>query len=266
MSSNADVLDFPGTPPAEASPQIGEAGYVVIRDAIDTATLASLRQELAPYLEGALMGRNDFEGYRSERVYSLLRKSPSVAALVEHPAVLAVCDALLHPTYLLSAALVVNLHPGETAQGWHQDDALGAGPPPRAPQGVSTIWAIDDFTRENGATDVIPGSHRWDHAPPSQDEMNGMGVSLEMPAGSVAIFPGNLFHRGGANLSSRKRFGMTIQYCQPWLRQLENMMLAHPPEVARRFSERIQRLIGYELVRGTFVGYVDGRHPSKLLR
>lgn len=266
MSSNVDVLDFPGTPETTHAQQIGEAGYVVIPDAIGATTLAALREQLAPYLTGELMGRNEFEGLQSERVYSLLAKAPAVAELIEHPAVLAVCDALLHPTYLLSAALVVNLHPGETAQGWHQDDALGAGPPPRAPQGVSTIWAIDDFEADNGATDVIPGSHLWDHAPPSQEEMCEMGTSLTMAAGSVAIFPGNLFHRGGANTSPRKRFGMTIQYCQPWLRQLENMMLAYPPEVAREFSERIQQLIGYELVRGTFVGYVDGRHPGKLLR
>ncbi len=266
MSSSVDAPDLPGARGSASSPEIGDSGYVVLRNAIDASTLDLLREQLAPYLTGALMGRNDFEGLRSERVYSLLTKAPAIAQLVAHPAVLAVCDELLHPSYLLSAALVVNLHPGETAQGWHQDDALGAGPPPRAPQGVSTIWAIDDFTADNGATDVVPGSHLWNHAPPSQEEMSEMGVSLEMPAGSVAIFPGNLFHRGGANRSRGKRFGLTIQYCQPWLRQLENMMLAYPPEVARRFPERIRQLIGYALVQGTFVGYVDGRHPSKLLR
>ena len=86
-----------------------------------------------------------------------------------------------------------------------------------------------------------------------------------MSAGSVAIFPGTLYHRGGANRSDEKRLGMTIQYCQPWLRQLENMMLGVPPELAARYSKRIQELVGYALVAGTFVGYVDGRHPRKLI-
>ena len=243
----------------------GERGYVFVPDAIGPSTIAALREQLGPYLRGELMGRNDFEGTRSERVYSLLAKAPAVAELIEHPAVLAVADQLLAPSYLLSAALVVNLHPGETPQGWHQDDALGAPPPPRPVQGVSTIWAFDDFTAENGATDVVPESQRWDHPALAADEMERLRVPLEMSAGSVAIFPGTLYHRAGANRSSEKRFGATIQYCQPWLRQLENMMLAVPPELAARYSRRIQELVGYNLISGTFVGYVDGRHPRKLI-
>ncbi len=244
---------------------IDERGYLVIPDAIPDATIATLRKQLAPYLRGELMGRNDFEGRKSERVYSLLAKAPAVAELIQHPAVLEVCDAYLHPSYLLSAALVVHLHPGETEQGWHQDDALGAPPPPRPVQGISTIWAIDDFSAENGATQVVPSSHLWDHPAPGQQEMDRLGVPLEMSAGSVAVFPGALYHRGGANRTQAKRLGMTIQYCQPWLRQLENMMLAVPPELAARYTERIQQLVGYDLIAGTFVGYVDGRHPRKLL-
>ena len=242
-----------------------EQGYVVLPDAIDEATRDTLRAELAPYLRGALMGRNDFEGFRSERVYSLLAKAPTTARLIEHPDVLAFADAVLAESYLLSAALVVNLHPGESAQGWHQDDALGAPPAPRPVQGVSTIWAIDDFTAENGATEVVPGSHDWTHGPLPRAEMDARAVPLEMPAGSVAIFPGTLYHRGGANRSTGHRLGLTIQYCQPWLRQLENMMIGVPPELAARYSRRVQRMVGYGLVAGTFVGYVDGRDPIKLI-
>jgi ectoine hydroxylase-related dioxygenase (phytanoyl-CoA dioxygenase family) len=240
-------------------------GFVVVPDAIGPSTIATLRDQLAPYLRGELMGRNDFEGFRSERVYSLVAKAPAVAELIEHRAVLEVADSILVPSYLLSAALVVNLHPGETVQGWHQDDALGAPPPPRPVQGVSTIWALDDFTAENGATEIIPGSHLWDHRAKAPAEMDRLSRPLELRAGSVAIFPGTLFHRGGANRSSGMRLGMTIQYCQPWLRQLENMMLGVPPKLAAQYSKRIQEMVGYNLVDGSFVGYVDGRHPSKLI-
>jgi ectoine hydroxylase-related dioxygenase (phytanoyl-CoA dioxygenase family) len=250
-----------------ASLCFAEDGYEVIEDAIAPETIARLRAELSPYLQGRRMGRNDFEGYRSERVYSLLAKAPSVAELVEHPAVLDRVGRVLHPSYLLSAALVVNLHPGETPQGYHQDDALGAPPPPRAAQGVSTIWAVDEFTPENGATEVIPGSHRWDRVPKPEDweALEPLGRPLLLRPGSVAIFPGSLYHRSGANRSQGKRLGLTIQYCQPWLRQLENLMLATPPELAARYSTRIQELVGYSLIAETFVGYVDGRHPSKLI-
>ena len=242
-------------------------GYEIIEDAVDPDAIARLRAELAPYLQGHRMGRNDFEGYRSERVYRLLAKAPSVAGWIEHPAVLERVARFLHPSFLLSAALVVNLHPGETPQEFHQDDALGAPPPPRPAQGVSTIWAIDEFTQENGATEIIRGSHRWNHAPGPSDRsaLESQGRKLLLRPGSVAIFPGSLYHRSGANRSQGTRLGLTIQYCQPWLRQLENMMLATPPELARRYSVRIQELVGYSLVAGTFVGYVDGRHPRKLI-
>ena len=243
-----------------------DRGYVIVADAIGSSTMERLREQLEPYLRGELMGRNDFEGVRSERVYRLLAKAPVVSELIEHEAVLRVADALLAPSYLLSAALVVQLHPGETVQGWHQDDALGAPPPPRAAQGVSTIWAIDAFNSQSGATEVIPGSHRWESPAPADDKMESLAVRLDMSPGSVAIFPGNLYHRGGANQSMRKRLGLTIQYCQPWLRQLENMMLGVPPELAARYSTRIQEMVGYSLMQGTFVGYVDGRHPRKLIK
>jgi ectoine hydroxylase-related dioxygenase (phytanoyl-CoA dioxygenase family) len=251
----------------EAPPSLAEDGYAVIEAAIGPDEIARLRAELAPHLQGRLMGRNDFEGYRSERVYRLLAKAPSVARLIEHPAVLEVVGKFLHPSFLLSAALAVSLHPGETPQGYHQDDALGAPPPPRAPQGVSTIWALDEFTGQNGATEVIPGSHRWDRVPRSDEwgELEPLGRKLLLRPGSVAVFPGTLYHRSGANRSRGKRLGLTIQYCQPWLRQLENLMLATPPELAARYSTRIQELVGYSLVAGTFVGYVDGRHPRKLI-
>jgi ectoine hydroxylase-related dioxygenase (phytanoyl-CoA dioxygenase family) len=251
----------------DAAPDPAEDGYEVIEAAIDPNEIAQLRAELSPHLQGRLMGRNDFEGYRSERVYSLLGKAPSVARLIEHPAVLEVVGRFLHLNYLLSAALVVNLHPGETPQGYHQDDALGAPPPPRAPQGVSTIWALDEFTEENGATEVIPGSQRWSRVPGPDEwgELEPLGRKLLLRPGSVAIFPGTLYHRSGANRSNGKRLGLTIQYCQPWLRQLENLMLAVTPELAARYSIRVQELVGYGLIAGTFVGHVDGRHPRKLI-
>lgn len=251
--------------PAAWKTDLDERGYVIVPDAIDGNTVARLREELSPYLQGELMGRNDFEGTRSERVYSLLTKAPAVADLIEHEAALAVADHYLAPSYLLSAALVVNIHPGETPQEFHQDDALGAPPPPRPPQGVSTIWALDEFTSTNGATDVIPGSHRWAWPWPDAEVQERRSVTLELGPGSLAIFPGTLFHRAGRNRAKTKRLGLTIQYCQPWLRQLENLMLATPPEIAARYSPRIQELVGYSLVEGTFVGYVDGRHPRKLI-
>ena len=249
---------------ADRIQRINTDGFTVIERLIDDAQIATVKRGLAPWLRGEHYGRNDFEGFRSERVYALLAKAPSIAQLVEHPAVLSIVDGLLPPHYLLSAALAINVHPGETPQDFHIDDAAGGFPlrRPRPMQGVSAIWALDAFTDNNGATEVVPGSHLWgeDRKPEERD-----ALKVVMPAGSVLLFAGNLLHRGGANRSDRIRLAITPQYCAPWMRQIENMVLAVPPQVAARYSERIRDLLGYSVVEPGFMGYVDGVHPRRLI-
>ncbi len=247
--------------------QLRHQGYTIIEDALCTAAQARIRGALSPWLQGERHGRNDFEGFHTERVYALLAKAPAVAELVEHPEVLAIVDALLPAHYLLSALLAINIHPGETPQPWHIDDAAGGfGHPafarPRAPLGISTIWALDPFTEDYGATEVIPGSHLWDAARQPRDDE---AVRVLMPAGAVLVFAGNLLHRGGANRSNRPRLAITPQYCMPWLRQLEHMSLAVPPQTAAQYSTRVQELLGYNIIEPGFMGYVDGRHPRALI-
>jgi ectoine hydroxylase-related dioxygenase (phytanoyl-CoA dioxygenase family) len=236
-------------------------GYVIVEDALSAHELDALREALEPLLLDAPLGRNDFEGLRSNRVYALLAKVPAMAPLVAHPHVLGMVDALLEPGYLLSAALAINLLPGETEQSWHFDDGFYTLPRPRPPVSISTIWALDDFTELNGSTEVIPSSHRWGTEVPQGDD--GRRVKVVMPAGSVVVFSGTLWHRGGPNRSDGRRLCVSPQYCQPWGRQQENMMLA----VGRRameYSPRIREMLGYS-IHPPFMGMVDGVHPSRLI-
>jgi ectoine hydroxylase-related dioxygenase (phytanoyl-CoA dioxygenase family) len=228
-------------------------GYVVIEEAVPSALIDEIRAELSPWLQGQNMGRNDFEGLASERVYALLAKAPSVAKLVEHEEVLALLDPLLPADFLLSAAIAIKLHPGETPQAFHAD-AL-------PDKGVSAIWACDDFTNDNGATEVIPGSHLWE---PGRRPSEGDAVKVTMPKGSVVVFVGNLLHRSGPNASDSTRLAITPQYCHPLMRQIENLTLAVPPAVARQYSDRVQALLGYSVC-APFIGYVDGLHPKRLI-
>lgn len=239
-----------------------EHGYVVIHDAISTATTRRVREQLEPYLQGEHPGRNEFEGLDSERVYALLDKAPVIAELVGHERTLGIIDRLLEPNYLLSACLAILLHPGETAQPWHHDDAFVTMPKPRPSYSASTIWAIDDFTADNGATEVIPGSHRWGHEPVGDraDE----SVVVEMSAGSVVVFLGTTVHRGGANRSNGDRLAITPQYCAPWARPQETFMLSVRREMAAGYPPRIQQLLGYS-IHPPFMGHADGVHPAKRL-
>ncbi len=244
--------------------EINVDGYTVIDNLLDATAVAAIKAGLQPYLQGRHMGRNNFEGERSERVYALLGKVPVIAQIIEHPTVLSLLDQLLPKNYLLSAALAINVHPGETPQPFHIDDAAGGlpWPKPRPRFGVSTLWAFDDFTATNGATEMVPGSHLWSaNRQPKDSEV----VKLAMRAGSVVIFDGRLIHRGGANTSSTTRLAITPQYCVPGLRQIENMTLAVPPSVAAQYSDKIQNLLGYNIIEPGFMGYVDGMHPKKLI-
>lgn len=238
-------------------------GYVVLPGAVGADVLARIRGELEPHLVAAPFGRNDFEGIRTQRLYALLAKAPSTAALVAHPAVLALVDHYLTQPCLLSANIAINVHPGETAQDLHPDDGYCAVPRPRPPYGVSAIWAIDDFTATNGATEVLPGSHRLgDGQVPSADDPRI--TSIEMRAGSVLVFLGTTYHRGGANRSDGVRLAITPQYCSSWMRQIENMALAIPADVVAAMPERVQELLGYSIM-PPFIGYVDGVHPKRTL-
>jgi ectoine hydroxylase-related dioxygenase (phytanoyl-CoA dioxygenase family) len=254
-------------------------GFLVFERVLSPDTVAAIRAALAPHLARDLKGRNDFEGERTNRVYALMAKSPVFAELAIHPLALAFAEAELGESCLLSALLAINLHPGETVQPWHTDDGSAKIPRPRPALGISTFWAIDDTTEQNGATEIIPGSHVWDdefikgavmpadftHRSVDRDTGDRPdAVKLVMPSGSLAITKGTLWHRGGANRSDRPRLIITPQYCAGWVRQLENMALAIPPETAQKLPERARELIGYS-IHPPFMGHVDGRHPGKLL-
>ena len=241
--------------------RIRAEGYVVVSDLVGRSELDRIERQVRPLLDGAPFGRNDFEGLRSQRLYALLAKAPAVAELVIHPVVLSILDELLDPAYLLSANIAINVHPGETAQMLHADDAFVGLPRPRRAVGVSAVWAIDDFTTSNGATEVVPGSHLWaEEALAAADHASIR--TIEMSAGSVVLFFGTTLHRGGANRSDGTRLGITPQYCEPWIRQIENMALAVPPGVAASMPSRVHDLL-YGIY-PPFIGYVDGRDPRRL--
>lgn len=266
--------------------QLREEGWVVLPELLPPSVVAGMREALAPHLRGEKLGRNDFEGYRTERVYSLVALHPLFADLVEHPRILALCDALLQPNYLLTASQAINIRPGETPQEWHSDDSFYAIPRPRPAVSVSTIWAVDPFTAENGATQILRGSHRWGDAEVSLDRIDfatrpdpervpvpkpapdaayrDLIADVTMPAGSVIVFLGTLIHRGGENRTARPRLALSNQYCQPWARQQENYMVSVSRADAARLSPRVQALLGYS-IHPPFMGHVRGLHPRRLL-
>jgi len=234
-------------------------GYVIWQNLLSTEECRQIREVVRPWLGHT--GRNSFEGRRTQRIYSVLSRTRACDRLVDNPRVLAVLDRLLLPNYLLSALQAINIKPGETTQLPHHDDGFYPIPRPRAPLAAATIWAIDDFTADNGATVLFPGSHRWGKRRPTPDDP---AVPVVMPAGSCVFFIGTLWHGGGANTTTRDRLAVTAQYCEPWLRPMEAFTLSVSREIARSVSDDIRRMLGYS-IHPPFVGAVDGLHPLRLL-
>lgn len=270
----ADMLksDLAGTYPRTASagqsvdPAVAEAdlaavqrdGYVILPDLLTPEQLSEIRRAVAPLLDHH--GRNAFEGRSTQRIYSVLNKTRACDVIADHPRVLALLDRLLLPNYLLSMLQVISILPGEQAQMLHTDDAFYPLPRPRKALGAATIWAIDDFTADNGATDIIAGSHRWgDEAPDPADRR-----PVVMTAGSCVFFVGTLWHGGGANRSEQPRLAVTAQYCEPWVRPQEAFTLSMTRDTVRAVSEDIRRMLGYS-IHPPFIGQVDGMHPKRLL-
>jgi ectoine hydroxylase-related dioxygenase (phytanoyl-CoA dioxygenase family) len=259
--------------------RIADDGFTVIPDFLDAGTLAEVRRVLALYL-GSHRGRNDFEGTRTERVYTLVARARVFWSIVLDPRIRSLCEEFLLPGFLLTASQAIAITPGETPQPFHYDDTFYRLPRPRPMVSLSTIVAVDPFTAENGGTEVIRGSHRWSDAQlgreldllaPATPELARAEAALAanaetvtMPAGACVVFAGTLLHRGGRNRSAAPRLAFSNQYCEPWARQQENFVLAIPPELAREMPEPLQAMLGYS-IHPPFMGQLTASHPRKAL-
>jgi len=221
-------------------------GYVIVSGMMSDGDVAAARADLGRVLDMTPTGRNAFEGFATQRVYALFAKTRTFDQAAIHPLLLEVLDEVLGH-YQLSAPVGIRIGPGEQAQMLHRDDAIYPLPEPHPPVVVNTMWPLDEFTGENGATRFIPGSHRW--AP-------GRGPAAADRLETAAMSPGS---------ASRPRLGVILEYAAAWLRPQENHCLAVPRSVVRQLPERLQELLGYNIY-PPFVGYVDGAHPRKVLR
>lgn len=246
---------LPATTPADdLMAVLDRDGALILTGAADRAMLDQVNAELAPFVAATQPGQDGFSGHRTTRTGALVARSPACRRLVADPRILALCDRLLLPNcdrYQLHLSQVIRIMPGQPAQAIHRDRwAWGTHLKGVEPQ-LNTIWALTDFTFENGATQVVPGSIDWsDNRTAEPHEITW----AEMPAGSVLVYTGTVFHGGGANVSDGDRLGLNLTYALGWLRQEENQYLSCPPEVARTLEPELQALIGYAMG-GYALGY-----------
>jgi ectoine hydroxylase-related dioxygenase (phytanoyl-CoA dioxygenase family) len=247
----------------DAAARVVEDGYAVLERAVEPALVAELVAAIDRRMAELAVpfGPNDFLGTRTRRLFNLLARDPLFARVPIHEAVLPVVERVLDPECLLSSLTAIEMNPGETAQPLHADDGSIPLPRPHVPITCTAIWALTDFTEENGGTRIVPGSQRADHAP-RREERDTPSAAAVMPAGSVLVYHGSLWHGGGANASGARRLAIVCNYCAGWLRQEECQLLALPREQVAAFPPRLQALVGYGTYRG-LLGHVDQQSPAE---
>jgi len=242
---------------------VRERGYTIVENAIASDLVEALAEALARLERelGAKPAGNGFEGHRTVRIYNLLAHGAPFDQVPIHPTVLPIVEGVLDPGCLISSLSSIAIDAGETAQPIHADDQVIPLEKPHAPVVCNSMWALTDFTEANGATRLVPGSHRK----PNPDYGGAYEtIAAEMPKGSVLIWDGALWHGGGANRTDQRRTGVAMNYCAGFIRQQENQQLGVPPEVARGFPPRLQELMGYGVYRG-LIGHIDKKSPAQLL-
>jgi ectoine hydroxylase-related dioxygenase (phytanoyl-CoA dioxygenase family) len=239
-------------------------GYTVVEGAIGASAVAELRDDLRRLERERAVAPapNLFEGVRTLRIYNLLAHGALYQQIPVHERILPIIEGVLDQGCLVSSLSSIDIGPGEAAQPLHADDQLIPLPKPHPAVVCNTMWALTDFTDENGATRIMPGTHLLDHDPDYFGTYET--VPAEMPKGSVMIWHGSLWHGGGENTSDGRRVGLAMNYCAGYIRQQENQQLGIPRDIARGFEPRLRELVGYG-VYNALIGHIDKRNPAFLL-
>jgi ectoine hydroxylase-related dioxygenase (phytanoyl-CoA dioxygenase family) len=240
-------------------------GYTIVEGVFEAALADALLADLERLEEqlGEGPGRNPFEGYKTVRLYNLLARGKIYEQIPVHDAVLPIVEGVLDRGCLVSSLSSIAIGPGEAAQPIHADDMLIPIAKPHAPIVCNTMWALTDFTEDNGATRLLPGTHKSATHPELGMEYEG-AIAAAMPKGSVLVFDGSIWHGGGVNRTQARRVGIAMNYCAGFIRQQENQQLGIPREIAKGFSPRLRKLVGYGIYR-QLLGHIDKCSPVDLL-
>lgn len=241
--------------------RVDEDGWAVLPAVLSPDRVERLRTAVESTMDRAAApwGPNRFLGHRTRRLFNLLARDPVFAEIPVEPVLLGVAQKVLDEHLLLSSLTAVETNPGQEDQPLHADDGSIPLARPHQPLALLALVALTDFTSENGATRLVPGSHRFDRRPEPAEEAET--ICAEMAAGSVLFYNGSIWHGGGANRSDQRRVFVVCNYCAGWLRQEENQLLGVPREQVAQMPARLRRLIGYGVHRG-LQGHVDGVDPG----
>ena len=241
---------------------IRQDGYAVVPDFLEKETVDRLCAGLAPIFDAIGSRMTSDHGQQTIHTHNLLAKTRAVDELLVDDRLLALIEAVLGPDFQISGVAAMRPGPGDDRQRMHQDDGHYPIPRPHPPLIVNTLFALDPFTAENGATEVVPGSHRLT----GRVDPDVPTVTVEMPVGALLLWEGAVWHRGGGNSTRNEyRRSINVNFNLAWLKQRENQFIGVPPEVVVAMPAKLQALIGYKLT-NFGLGTVDYRNPIETVK
>jgi ectoine hydroxylase-related dioxygenase (phytanoyl-CoA dioxygenase family) len=265
--NESKIKSFGSDTPSDiiAATLLQEGGVIVHSQAPD-GLIDKINQELREPLDAkGHEFENDFNGYKTRRLGAVLGLSRSSAELLTNPRALEVADAVLKrhcENYQVGSMTAIEIHPGEEAQILHRDGDFYPIAIPGVEFQLQAMWALSDFTEENGATRIVTDRNVLKGVKNAETEAfenidESKVAQAVMPKGSVMFWLQSTIHGGGANTASTPRSGLFISYCLGWLRQEDNQYLLMPREVAESFPENVSRLLGYQ-AHGKYLGIYPG--------
>jgi len=233
--------------PADVAVATLKDGAAVVSGLVSATVADTVAAELRENLDNfGYRSKRNFSGHNTNRCHFVLEESPTSVELISHDMVMGVADTILLPhceSYQIGSITAIEVCPGQKVQNLHRDDCIYPMQFPGMEMLISCMWSLTDFNLENGATHVVPGSHRHIAMDATIDMSSRMQVV--MPKGSALFYLGSTLHGAGANRSDEARLGIINTYSLGWLRQETNQYLIVPLELAQSYDERMRSLLGY---------------------
>lgn len=252
--------------------ELEDQGYTIVENALTEDQLERVRAAINRLGGGAIRAAAD-TGFTGRRLGNLFARDEVFRELTMSAQMRYLIEQQLGAEYLLTSNSSIDLQPGEVHGPLHTDELLynSVVPWPHPPLVCNTVWAIDDFTEANGATLILPGSHREQFKAGAITDMGQLSpnlpdgvIQLVMPKGSMLVLSGSVWHTGGSNVSDASRLALVWNFCAGWIRPEHNNTLVLPIEEVRQLPVELQVMLGFGMYR-EFIGNINHQHPLDAL-
>ena len=277
------TLPQPTKDPSRQRADMDEFGYCIIAEAMSPAQTRRVRDRLIEQVTAEeQLGKSHVLDDGKQLVRFLVNKGDEFIDLLRPGPVRDIATHVLGEVFQLSSYNGHIAHPGgetrfHTDQFWMPPPVRAGAPTPLKPGSVTrtgnrghhvvgdpgarpewiapaftcnAMWTLDDFTADNGATIVVPGSHQFGRQPDHDLDEGANWVPAICPAGSAIVFESRTWHSTGANRSNATRIGLTINFCAPQMRQQENLLLGTAPAVLDALDDDLRALLGFKAWEG----------------